>query len=205
MPTPNLIAKASLVLLFKLFLLSLVAPFLVVSNMMFLSPFLLLAFYWPPFLYASAALITCCSLIAWRTRDWGPLAWSFATIAAAGVFYLHQPAMPERGAEWVLTALSIPAAINFLYRNRLTEPLVIFSALIVLSFAFTDILCPVALLLWAHFSAGYPLGLKDVWTTLESFGSLLVVAPAALLYWLGKHSYAPLLARLNALFRRHST
>lgn len=202
MPPRHQLARITLVLLFKLLVLLLIAPFLVLSNILFVSPFLRLAFNWPPFLYASAALMSCCVFITWRRRDWGPVALGFATIATAGVIYLHSPAMPGRGAEWVLTALSIPAAVNFLYRNRITEPMLIFPALIVLSFAFTDILYPVALLLWAHVAAGYPLGLKDVWSTLESLGSLLGVAPTALLYWLGKHGYVPWLNRLLALFKR---
>lgn len=204
MPPRHPLAKIALILLLKLAILALIVPVLVISNILAMSPFIRLGFYWPPFLYACAALIGCCALLTWRRRDWGPIAMGFATVATAGVMYLHSSAMPGRGAEWVLTALSMPAAINFLYRNRITEPMLIFSALIVLAFAFTDILYPAVLLLWASFSAGYPLGMKDVWTTLRSVEMLLGVAPTALIYWLGKHGYAPWLNRLQVLLQRRS-
>ena len=203
MPPLSQLATTLLALLFKLLILSLIVPLLVISNFLFISPALRLAFYWQPFLYASAALIGFCALIAWRRHDWGSLAIGFAVVATAGVIYLHQPSMPGKGAEWVLTALSAPAAISFLYRNRITEPMLIFSALIVLGYAFTDILYPAALLLWAHFAADYPLGLKNLWTTLESLNGLLGVAPAALLYWLGKQGYSPWLDRAREIWRRH--
>ena len=63
-----------MVLLFKLLLLALIAPFIVLSSFMFVAPFLKLGFSWPPFLMASAAWIACSALIAYRRRDWGPVA-----------------------------------------------------------------------------------------------------------------------------------
>lgn len=205
MTPPRQLMRIALVLLFKLLLLALIAPFIVLSSFMFVSPFLKLGFSWPPFLMASATWITCSALIAYRRRDWGPVAMGLATIATAGVIYLHGPATLGNGAQWVLAAFAVPAAISFVYRNRFTEPMLVFPALIVLSAILTDILFPAALLLWAYFAADYPLGLKDVVTTLESLGSLLAVAPTALLYWLGKHGYAPWLERLRMLWPRRPT
>ena len=202
MPPPRQLVRIALILLFKLLLLALIAPFILLSSIMFVSPFLKLGFNWPPFLMASTTWLACSALITYRQRDWGPVALGLATIATAGVVYLHSPSIPGNGAQWVLGAFAVPTAINFVYRNRFTEPMLVFPALIVLSAILTDILCPVALLLWAHFAAGYPLGLKDVVTTIESLGSLLIVAPTALLYWLGKHGYAPWLRRLQVLLQR---
>ncbi|WP_043309367.1 hypothetical protein [Pseudomonas sp. ML96] len=206
MPSRQQLVKIALVLLFKLVILWLAFPYLMISHVLFLgSTPSILVFEWQPFLYASAVLIACCSVITWWKHDWEAAALGTLTAATAGVMFMHQPMIFGRGIEWWLAALSLPAAINFLHRNRLTESLLILSVLYVLACLFIFLLYPPIFLLWVDIKTDYSLSITTLWNVFTgNLVLLLVVIPTGLLYWLGKHGYAPWLNRLQTLLKRRS-
>ncbi|NMY43034.1 hypothetical protein HBN76_17070 [Pseudomonas sp. WS 5013] len=206
MPPLRQLAKIALILLFKLAILWLIFPYLIVSHVLFLgSTPSALVFEWPPFLYAGAFLITCCCLLAWHQRDWASAAIGILTVATAGVIFMHEPMAFGRGIEWGLAALSLPSAISFLHRNRVTEPLLVLPALFVLACLFIFLLYPPMFLFWADVKTSYSLRLDSLGDVIiANLWMLLLVLPSSILYWLGKHGYAPWLNRMQALLQRRS-
>ena len=203
MPPLRQSAILMLSLLVKLAILWLIVPGLITANILLLSSTpSMLGFEWTPFLYASGALMVCCAAVAWLRRDWGAIGIGMLTVATVGVMFMHLPPRLGEGIEWGLSLLSLPAVISFLYRNRITEPLLIFPALFTLACLFILLLYPPVFLLWVQAITPYKLTLE---TLQEVFGGSLLLAlllPTALLYWLGKHGHAPWLAKLLAVWRR---
>ena len=193
--------KATLVLLLKLALLWLVLPLVVIDLILLqVSMPRLAGFDWQPFLGAAAVALVLAALAARELLLVTTLA-----ILAAGVAFLHGSALYDPGFAALLGVLLIPAAFNFLYRNRVTEPMLALLPVLVLAYLFVSVLYGGAFILWVWAVAGWPLR-GEPWqfveVLLESSLAFSLMLPFSLMYLLGKHCHAPLLRRLVALAKR---
>lgn len=198
--------KATLALLLKLALLWLVLP-LTMIDLIFLWFRMpnLAGFDWPPFLGAAAFALILSALVAWRYAARELLEVSALAILAAGVAFLHGSALYGPGFAVLLGATLLPAALNFLYRNRITEPMLALLPVVVLAYLFVNVLYGGAFILWVWAVTDWPLW-DEPWRfvemLLESSLAFALMLPFSLMYLLGKHCHAPLLRRLVALAKR---
>lgn len=193
--------KATLALLLKLAVLWLALPLVMIDLILLQIGMPRLAgFDWPPFLGAAAVALVLAALAARELLLVITLA-----ILAAGVAFLHGSALYGPGFSVLLGATLLPAALNFLYRNRITEPMLALLPVLVLAYLFVSVLYGGAFILWVWAVAGWPLR-DEPWQFVEVlFESSLafpLMLPFSLMYLLGKHCHAPLLRRLAAMAER---
>lgn len=93
--------------------------------------------------------------------------------------------------EFFVVGLTFAASINFLYRNRITEPLLVLLPILTGGWLFLQCIYVPSVMVWVAMKTGYlnvsealgrGLGIDQLWVA-------LLVAPLMLMYLLGKHGY----------------
>ena len=157
---------------------------------------------WQPFIQSAVAVLFIAALVSIVKRSKTPvlfvafcLAYSAFAIRA-NVYYLMS----------FVAFFCAVAAINFLYRNKLTEPLLVMLLVISGAWVFISLLYFPYLGAWVlyawkkDFSVAFVEGLHAIPDQLvvTSF-----MAPALAMYFLGKHSYVPAYAYLALMYRQY--
>lgn len=199
--------KATLALLLKLALLWLALPLVVISLVLLqVSMPRLAVFAWPPFLGAAAFTLALAWAVAWRHASRELLVVTVLASLAAGVAFLHGRHLSHPGFAVLLSVSLVPAVINFLYRNRITESMLALLPVLVLAYLFVSVLYGGAFILWVWAVAGWPLRDEPgqfVEVLFDSSLAFTLMLPFSLMYLLGKHCHAPLLRRMAALADRY--
>jgi hypothetical protein len=156
----------------------------------------LVLFVAEPFIHVSSAVIILGAIVSLKIRSMAPLLWTVFW-ALFAVALLH---IPLRYVGIFISIFLFAGAINYLYRNKFTEPLLVFLPIIAGALFLIQPVYNHYLGVWAYFEtgvttfAGY--SAKEIVVKMV-FQSLLVV-PIFVLYFLGKRSYL----KLSPLFQR---
>lgn len=165
-----------------------------------------------PFMIASASIIAGGLIISWLAKSKTALLASLFSVAFATFAFIHTgsssiPLVPFSVSHVSLFALIFvaPSAINFLYRNRATEPFLIVLPIYVGAWLFLMTVYELAFILWALTTAGrFDVAIlgNQVLYSLEALPvKVAIMLPILLFYALGKHAYRPV---FNHLRRRWS-
>lgn len=142
-----------------------------------------------PFLHAAALLTSGATLVSLKAKSRAPMLWAIFSIGFSSLY------IPDAGfygyLEFFVIALSAAAGINFLYRNRITEPLLVLLPILTVGWLFLQLVYTPYVLVWVSMKTGYMsvseaisrgLSIDQLWVA-------LLVVPLMLMYLLGKHGY----------------
>lgn len=151
-----------------------------------------------PFIQSAALTVTISAAISIANRSKEAIVFTIFCVAYSAFFFVFQ-----RQAASFIALFCALAAVNFLYRNKVTEPLLAMLLVITGAWVFISLVYPTYLVVWAN----YVTGRKDlVHSIIEAFSvakgqlvSTLIILPVIAAYLLGKHSYVKLYVALKSL------
>ncbi|MDO8990207.1 MAG: hypothetical protein Q7U91_11320 [Sideroxyarcus sp.] len=203
--------KQILVAIIKLALLYLALPLLLLDLILIQTAVPRLIFETQPFLYSTLFVLVIAVAISGMIKSKTPILWALFLLLYSAVFFAQQMHADVFGVRFSVVTLLIAftflaGTINFLFRNRITEPLLVLLPVCAGAWLYLSFIYQPSLVAWATVSAGK----NDVASALLSvFGDsstnlvmmAIVVVPSAVLYFLGKHGYVRLynyaLARMH--------
>ncbi len=187
--------------LLRLTILSLLLPLLLIDLILIQTELPLKFIDWRPFAIAATIWAAFFSLIAYRYQSRKPLIWGGISLVFAAIFICGSRHFAVTVAVVILTDIPLliafaclAGALNFLYRNRYSEPLLILLPTCAIAWSFIVLLYQPCLVAWATWVTGK----QDVLEVLLSvFGNVstnavmlaVVVLPTMVMYMLGKHVY----------------
>jgi len=153
-----------------------------------------------PFVQSIALTLAVSAAIALAIRSKEPIVFTALCLAYAAFFFVFQ-----RQAAAFIALFCALAAVNFLYRNKVTEPLLAMLLVITGAWVFISFVYPTYVVAWANYFTGR----KDLAHSLiEAFSiakgqlvSTLIILPVISVYFLGKHGYVRLYFALKSLCR----
>lgn len=157
-------------------------------------------FLWQPFVVAALIWLTVFAAVAYLRKSRTPLIWGVVSLAYAGGFFaslVYTVFIVNWGVKGIALLIAfafLAGAINFLYRNRFSEPLLILLPTCAAAWAFIVLLyqpCLMAFALWILGKQSVVQILAAVFSDVTGTVVMLatVVLPAALMYVMGKHLY----------------
>lgn len=154
-----------------------------------------------PFVQAAILVLAVSTVMSIGIKSKAPVIFTAVCVAYSAFFYayLHQATL------FIALFCSI-AAINFFYRNKVTEPLLAMLLVIAGVWVFTSFIYPSYLVGWTNYITGQKdLGssvLEGLLSAKDQAFSLFIIAPVVAMYFLGKHSYVKLYEVLARFFPR---
>jgi hypothetical protein len=194
--------KLALVVLGKLAVLYFMAHMVVISSVLLTTALPRILFDTEAFLHAAAILLAVAIIIGLKTKSRVPLLWAIFSLGFSSLYILD--AGFHGYLDYFVAGLLLAAGINYLYRNRITEPLLILLPLLSSSWLFLQLIyCPYVPIWIARktgvmsLSEGFSLGFGThaLWIS-------LLIAPLLVLYMLGKHYYIDIYSFLRNRYRR---
>lgn len=192
------ILKKTAVFLAKAFVIDLALIVLWIDLVLFETASAMHFFEQQPFVQSAAFTLAVSAAISFAIRSKTPTIFTALCLAYSAFFFVfrHQAAL-------FMAIFCLFAAVNFLYRNKVTEPLLVMLLIITGAWAFIFFIYPSYLVGWANYVAGR----KDLGdSTLEGFSAAkhqiaatLAMVPVIVMYLLGKHSYVKLYSVLKSL------
>ena len=153
-----------------------------------------------PFIYSAALTLAISAAISFAIRSKTPIIFTALCLAYSTLFFVHL-----HYATLFIALFCVLAAVNFLYRNKITEPLLVMLLVIAGAWVFISFIYPSCLVVWAN----YVTGRKDfAGAIVQGFGvakdqlvSTLIIIPVVVMYFLGKHGYIKLYSVLKSLHK----
>jgi hypothetical protein len=184
----------------RLGVLYLLLPLLLIDLILIQTAVPRLLFQWQPFVVAALIWLAIFSAAAYRRRSRTPLIWGFVSLAYAGAFFAsltYTVFIADRGFTGIPLLIAfafLAGAINFLYRNRFSEPFLILLPTCAAAWVFIVLLyqpCLVAFAVWLAGKQSVLQVLMEIFGDVTTNGVMLaiVVLPAAAMYAMGKHLY----------------
>lgn len=186
--------------LLRLALLYLLIPLLLIDLILIQTALPRLLFDWRPFAVAATVWASIFCFIAYRYQSLKPLIWGGFSLVYAALFFIAsvRPVVTVgvsfSGITLMIAFAFLAGALNFMYRNRYSEPLLVLLPICALAWSFMVLLHQPCLVAWATWVAGR----QDLLETLLSvFGDFstnavmlaIVALPTMAMYFLGKHAY----------------
>lgn len=181
--------KLALVVLGKLVVLYLMALTVWIDAIVLKTALPRIMFETDPFLHAVAILMAGALIVALKQKSSTPVIWAGFCLGFSSIY------IPSAGffgyLEFFIAALFLAAGINYLYRNRITEPLLVLLPIISASWLFLQLIYIPYLPVWIarktgymSVSEGFAMGfdIHAIWIS-------LLIAPLIVLYLLGKQYY----------------
>lgn len=192
--------KQIIVSLIKIALLYLALPLLLVDLILIQTAVPRLIFNLQPFLYSSLFVLVIAVVISYVSKSKLPIILAVACLLYSIAFFASLSysvilKVPFSAITLLIALTFLVGAINFLYRNKITEPLLALLPVCAGAWLFVSYIYYPSLVAWATYSAGR----KNVASVLLGmFGDLstnllmmaIVVVPTMIMYFLGKHGYA---------------
>ena len=186
--------------LLRLGLMYLLLPFLLIDLILIQTAVPRLLFQWQAFAVAALIWLAVFAAVAYRRRSSTPFIWGVVSLAYAGAFFaslvytVFIAGKAFSGIPLLIAFAFLAGAINFLYRNRFSEPLLVLLPTCAAAWTFIVLLyqpCLLALAVWLAGKQSVLPVLMEVFGDVTTNGVMLavVVLPAAVMYVLGKHSY----------------
>lgn len=184
-------------LLFKLFVLYLMYPLHVIILILVQTNIPKILFYKEPFIHISMIVVTLGAVVSLKTASKTPLLWSVLWVSFSGALFVHQGYVGVFIAFFLLTS-----AINYIYRNKVTEPLLVFLPIISGSLLLVHPVYSTYFGVWATYETGINAFADSTFyeLTLRALLQSAIVIPIMAAYYLGNHSYIklyPIIKRLN--------
>lgn len=132
-----------------------------------------------PLLHAATLVLLIAAGIALKTKSRTPLLWAVFCLGYSSLYIDFYGYL-----EVFIIVLSIAAGINYLFRNRITEPLLVLLPILTGSWLFLQLVYMPYALVWITIKTGYDisLGFEQIWIS-------LLISPLMLMYLLGKRYY----------------
>jgi hypothetical protein len=156
----------------------------------------LVQFIAEPFIHVCSAVIVLGAIVSLKSRSMDPLLWTvFGALFAVGLLHI-----PLRYVGIIISIFLCAGAINYLYRNKFTEPLLVFLPIIAGALFLIQPVYNHYLGVWAYFETGVTTftGYSAREIAVKMIFQSLLVVPIFVMYFLGKQSYL----RLSPLIRR---
>lgn len=194
------IIKKTTLFLAKLLVLYLMLIALFIDRVLFATALPRLIFEQQPFVQSAVFTLATSGVISIVTRSKTPVIFTSLCLAYSSLFYIFT----FQSAPFI-ALFCIAATVNFLYRNKITESLLVMLLIISGVWIFISFIYPSYLTGWAN----YVLGHKDFFSSiLEGISatkhlifSTFIVIPVVGMYFLGKHSYVKLYSTLKSLHK----
>lgn len=154
-----------------------------------------------PFIQSAALAMALAATVSIALRSRSPIILAAVCIGYSGFVFVH-----TQYVVWFVAVCGLLAAINFLFRNKITEPLpnlllVIAGAWVFLSLVYTPYLVG-----WAYYVTGDKALVASVAEALRAVRDQVVPAlalfPVLIMYFLGKQLHVKLLPILLRMFSR---
>lgn len=176
-------------LLLKVLVLYLIYPLYVIMLTIIQINIPMIYFVREPFIHVSVLVIVLGSAISLKLRSKTPMIWSIFCVAFSGMFFLHKNYIGALIAFFLITG-----AINFIYRNKFTEPLLVFLPIISGSLMLVSPVYSNYLGVWGSFVAGINAfeGTTIQELVIRALFQTAIVIPIMAMYFLGNHSYVGL-------------
>jgi hypothetical protein len=132
-----------------------------------------------PLLHAAALVLLIAAGIALKTKSRTPLLWAIFCLGYSSLYIDFYGYL-----EVFIIVLSIAAGINYIYRNRITEPLLVLLPVLTGGWLFLQLIYMPYAMIWITMKTGYDIsfGIEQIWTS-------LLISPLILMYLLGKRYY----------------
>jgi hypothetical protein len=186
-------------LVIKIALLYLAIPLLLLDLILIQTAVPRLIFEVQPYIYSALFVLIAAYVISRVAKSKAPVLWAVFFLLYSAAFFTSQLHVILFGISFSAVALLIAitylsATINFLYRNKVTEPLLALLPVCAGAWLYLSLVYQPSLVAWAAYTTGRS---EVVSTLLEVFGDptgtlvmvAIVVIPSAILYFLGKHGY----------------
>lgn len=191
--------KQIFVLVIKIALLYLAIPLLLLDLILIQTAVPRLTFEMQPYMYSALFVLVAAFVISRTTKSKTPALWAVFFLLYSATFFTSHLYVVLFGISFSAVTLLIAitylsATVNFLYRNKVTEPLLVLLPVCAGAWLYLSFIYQPSLVAWA----AYATGRNDVVSALlEVFGDstgtfvmvAIVVIPSAVLYFLGKHGY----------------
>ena len=152
-----------------------------------------------PFIQAALLTLAIATIISVVRASKTPAIFSIVCIGYSGFVFIY-----PRLVSWFVALFVVVAAISFLFRNRVTEPLLVMLPVVAGAWVFLSWIYTPYLLGWALYTTGNKDLVGSIATGVSTVGTQAVPAlsllPLLLMYFHGKQSYrriGPLLLRLS--------
>lgn len=191
------IIKKTTVFLIKILILYLALIVLLIDRILFETALPRFIFVQQPFLQSAIFTLVISAATSIATRSKTPIIFTAFCLAYSTIFSVF----PYQSTTFI-ALFCLVAAVNFLYRNKITDPLLAILLIIAGVWVFTYFIYPSYLTAWVN----YVTGRKDfAHSILEGFDaskdlifSTLFIIPVVGMYFLGKHSYVRLYSILKS-------
>ena len=187
------IKLAALFFLYKLLAIDLIFINLAVTH---------LSFVRTPFIHVAASLLIVSVIASIISKSTTPLIWTASVLVYTATFFVA-----SRYATTLITLLTAVAAVNFIYRNRYTEPVLIVLPIVAAAWIFLTLIYLPYLVGWTAYVTQH----QDLTGSISAgfaaikveFITALIITPVLVMYYLGKHHhrelYSPLMTLRSAL------
>ena len=193
------IIKKAAVLLTKLFILYLALIVLVIDFVLFKAAWQRFIFEQQPFIQSTVLSLVISATISMAIRSKNPIIFTALCLACSALFFVsyHQ-------ATSFIALFCALAAVNFLCKNKITEPFLVMLPIIAGAWIFITTVYPSYLLAWANYITGRKDFFDSIFEGLAAVKDQLVltiiIIPVVFMYFLGKHSYVKLYSILKSLY-----
>jgi hypothetical protein len=149
-----------------------------------------------PFIHVSAFVIVLGAAISFKLNSKTPILWSVFWVAFSGVIFIHNKYIGT-----LIVFFLITGAINFIYRNKFTEPLLVFLPIIAGSLLLVTPVYYNYLGVWGSFATGINAFESTTIYDLVARANFqtAIVIPIMAMYFLGNHSYVRLYSIVQCL------
>ena len=179
--------KRALIVLGKLALLYLMTVIISITVILLQVALPRIVFETEPLLHSAALALLIAAGIALKTKSRTPLLWAVFCLGYSSLYIDFYGYL-----EVFIIVLSIAAGINYIFRNRITEPLLVLLPILTGGWLFLQLIYMPYTLVWITMKTGYDIsfGIEQVWIS-------LLISPLMLMYLLGKRYYNDLYCLLR--------
>jgi hypothetical protein len=192
------IAKKTAIFLAKILVLYLALIVLLIDRVLFATALPRFTFEQQPFFQSVVFTLAISAAISMVIRSKTPIIFTAFCLAYSTVFFVF----PYQ-ATFFIALFCVVAAVNFLYKNKVTEPLLVMLLIIAGVWVFISIIYPSYLIGWLNYVAMHKdlvsAILEGISAVKDLIFSSLIIIPVIGMYVLGKHSYANIYASLKSL------
>lgn len=157
-----------------------------------------------PFVQPAALILAISAVISLGVRSKTPLIFTVFCVAYSAFYFVF----PHQATSFI-ALFCVLAGVNFLYRNKVTEPLLVMLPVIAGAWVLIGFVYPSYLVGWANYVSGQKdfAGsiLEGLSAAKEQLVSTLMLIPVGVMYFLGKHAYVKLYSVLKSLHKRKAT
>jgi len=194
------IVKKTTVFLAKVLVLYLALIVLLIDRVLFETALPRFIFEQQPFVQSAVFTLAISAAISIAIRSKTPIIFTAFCLAYSTFFCVF----PYQSTPFI-ALFCVVAAVNFLYKNKITDPLLVILLVIAGVWVFISFIYPSYLTGWVNYVAGR----KDFSNSIfEGFGaakdlifSTLIIIPVVGMYFLGKHSYVRFYSVLKSLHK----